>query len=247
MKYFLFLLCIQALGCGCSFFSDTRDISLTIPEPDPTWQTAFPELYLQVTVYSDNNDKDLYTVDSGVTRISIPIRKSAFSFIIADWYKNNASIGLKPLGAVYGNTDGTGTDTLALSYCGGFVAERCLSCIKKGYDINGFNAHRLVSLLEERGTNPWSFDTAKIEQDIAGKTFNTFSLKQLETAEHKTVLEEGTWFFNSLYYQPIISNGIDEVSLGQLPFGFHVLFHQSTGKRIELMVDKYEVIALTPL
>ncbi|RPJ05039.1 MAG: hypothetical protein EHM28_12905 [Spirochaetaceae bacterium] len=241
--YSLLLTLVLLSLARCELFSSEQETQFLVSEMPALWEETFPDLDLLVTVFTADGVYRINTVTFATGRpLTLAIPKAPTVYILAVPCLQETPISLIPFGAVSGYCDVKSTEPVILSFAGGFVAQRCLSLVKKGYDISLFNAEKLVRSFVESDQDPWAYNTVIIEEDIATGVFNTFSMKKLPAFSHEVLLLSGTWFTENPSVQPMVSDGSLPVSTGLLTAGYHSLFRAGTPDYTELMVTEHEAL-----
>ncbi len=176
MAVILYLLLIT----GCSFFSDTVSVRVTVPEGLFPWERyGAVEKYL--IEYPDPLKPErsiVLTVDSGVSSLRIDLPKGPFVPVTV-----SPDSGGKPAGAVY-PYDMTDDGFLEVSSLRGFAVDVLLSLLPEKTRVEGVNVRKIIEAIEERySDNPWSLDSEVLRRSIVMGSLSFYSFKSMETAD----------------------------------------------------------------
>ena len=230
---------------GCDAFGPTDRVTVRLPDPPPHWLRAFPRLAFELE----------YPGPGGALSVTGPLPWGEAVTVTCAKGANGAFLAwplvggeqrrlLRPAGGLYPlhvcRYDGG--DELCLTWADGCLAVVLLRLSVAGKDPALVNAARLGACLAAE-PDPWTWDLARIEQQLAGGGFTARDLDRLPTVNAVVQPGEGEWLLESPFGGMLTASPGGALALPGLPHGLHTLFGHE-GRRVRIYADGRGVFTL---
>jgi hypothetical protein len=230
---------------GCDAFGPADRVTVRLPEPPPHWLRAIPRLAFELE----------YPGPDGALRLAGPLPWGEPVTVSCAKGANGAFLAwplagddprrlLRPAGGLYPSSvpAGSGGGELYLTWADGCMAVVMLRLWAAGRDPALVNAARLAGYLAVE-PDPWCWDLAHIEQQLASRAFTARDLDRLPTVDAVVQPGMGEWFLETPFGAALTASPGGALSLPGLPHGLHTLFGMD-GRRVRIYADARGVFTL---
>jgi hypothetical protein len=230
---------------GCEVFGPTDRVTVRLPEPPPHWLRAFPRLAFELEYPGQGGELSVTGPLPWGEPVTVVCAKGANGAFLA-WplAGDEQRRLLRPAGGLYPlhACRDDGRDGLCLTWADGCLAVIMLRLSVAGRDPALVNAARLGARLAAE-PDPWTWDLARIGEQLASGAFTARDLERLPTAHAVVQPGEGEWFLETPFGGPMIASPGGTLALPGLPHGLHTLFGID-GRRLRIYADGRGVFTL---
>jgi hypothetical protein len=230
---------------GCDAFGPADRVTVRLPEPPPHWLRAIPRLAFELEYPGPDGSLRLAGPLPWGETVTVACAKGANGAFLA-WplAGDDRRRLLRPAGGLYPSSvsAGSGGDELYLTWADGCLAVVMLRLSVAGRDPALVNAARLGGYLAVE-PDPWGWDLAHIEQQLATGGFTAHDLDRLPTVDAVVQPGEGEWFLETPFGGARAAAPGGTLSLPGLTHGLHTLFGMD-GRRVRIYADPRGVFTL---
>ena len=232
-----YLLVYVSLLSSCGIFTDSRTITVSLPDETPPWFIDDSNQTGEVLFPGESGYIENSTIDwDGSFKIRI---EKGSSVPVACYPSGN----LKPAGAFL-SLDSENGQKLKLKWSEGFLADLLLDVMGQGIPTEHINIRRMAEeIIAECGGDPWSIDRELLKEAII---YNTLSVYKIRSGDRRDIIlpAAGYWVSDNPFYPAAVSNSEGELLLKGIYPGMHKFQNPDTKEQLDILVkeDGYEYL-----
>jgi hypothetical protein len=230
---------------SCSFYDQSAELRVRLPDPPDHWRDAFPAFNYRIVYPLPATGGIVELIAAQEDEIDVEVPKLFNLPLLAYPILPERNVELEPAGGLYPLDYSEGGKTLTLSWEQGACTEVLLKLWMQEVDCSDLNTARLRREMQDRCRgDPWNLDLPRICSLLALRDFRVTDIRLAPSSDLALDPGPGLWFLESPFRAPVAVEEGKSLNLQQVTLGKHLLIDGLSGFAIILYVEENSLLWL---